>query len=55
MSIDSVMARRLAEFKEQLEKVAGREIDASPEQLAIFAFPTGQRFMKKTVKFCGGG
>src|SRR6516162_6365882 len=44
MSIDPEMARKLAELKKQLEEVTGREIDASPEQLAIFAFPVGSAF-----------
>ena len=44
MSIDPEMAGKLAELKKQLEEVTGREIDASPEQLAIFAFPVGSAF-----------
>jgi hypothetical protein len=39
MSIDPEMERKLAKLKKQLEEITGKEIDASPEQLAIFAYP----------------
>jgi hypothetical protein len=44
MSIDPEMERKLAKLKKQLEEITGKEIDASPEQLAIFAYPAGSAF-----------
>ena len=44
MSIDPEMARKLAELKQQLEDIVGKEIDATPEQLATFAYPVGSAF-----------
>jgi hypothetical protein len=44
MSIDPEMERKLAKLKKQLEEITGKEIDASPEQLAIFAYPVGSAF-----------
>ena len=44
MSIDPEMARKLAEPKQQLEDIVGKEIDATPEQLATFAYPVGSAF-----------
>ena len=40
-SADPEMARKLAELKRQLEDIAGKKIDESPEQLAIFSVPVG--------------
>jgi hypothetical protein len=47
MNIDPELARKLAELKKQLEAVTGKEIDASPEQLAAFAYPAGSAFYEE--------
>jgi hypothetical protein len=47
MTIDPELETKLAELKKQLEKVAGKQIDASPEQLAIFAYPVGSAFYEE--------
>jgi len=47
MSVDSDMETKLAELKKDIEKVVGREIQADPDQLAIFAFPTGAAFYEE--------
>ncbi len=47
MTIDPELERKLAEIKKELEKVAGKQIDAGPEQLAIFSYPAGSAFYEE--------
>jgi hypothetical protein len=47
MEIDAQMSAQLAELKKQLEKISGKEIDASAEQLAFFSFPVGSAFYEQ--------
>ena len=47
MEIDDQMSAKLAELKKQLEKISGKEIDASAEQLASFSFPVGSAFYEE--------
>jgi hypothetical protein len=49
MSMDTTtdlpeMSKKLVELKKQLEEITGKEIDVSPEQLAIFSYPAGSAF-----------
>lgn len=41
MSINSKTATKLADLKKQLEDITGQEVQATPDQLAIFSFPVG--------------
>ena len=47
MEIDARKSAKLAELKKQLEDIAGKEIEATPEQLAIFSFPVGSAFYEE--------
>jgi hypothetical protein len=47
MTIDPEMATKLATLKKQIEEVTGKEVDASAEQIAIFAFPAGSAFYEE--------
>ena len=47
MDFDTRMSAKLSELKKQLEDIAGKEIEATPEQLAIFSFPVGAAFSEE--------
>jgi len=47
MSVDSELAAKLAELKKQIEEVVGKEIEADPDQLAVFAFPAGAAYYEE--------
>ena len=50
MEIDPKMSAALGDFKTQLEKISGTEIQASADQLAFFFFLWDRRSMKKTAR-----
>ena len=59
MEIDPKMSAALGDFKTQLEKISGTEIQASADQLAFFSFPVGSAFYDvnadlKLTHFCSG-
>jgi hypothetical protein len=48
MTLDPKLESKLAELKKQIEKITGTQIDAGPEQLAIFSFPAGSAFYEES-------
>lgn len=50
MSIDAKTATKLGELKKQLEDITGEEVQATPDQLAIFSFPVGAAFYEDTAQ-----
>ena len=48
MEIDPKMSAALGDFKTQLEKISGTEIQASTAQLAFFSFPWDRRSMRNS-------
>lgn len=47
MANDDKVSASLTELKTQLEKISGKEIDASAEQLKLFSFPVGSAFYEE--------
>jgi|SRR5690242_4502740 hypothetical protein len=47
MEIDPKMSAALGDFKTQLEKISGTQIEASADQLAFFSFPVGSAFYEE--------